>query len=399
MTAERLAGASIIRTSLFVSPVAAHVADNGNNVLEGLRVFRHGTFKDSMGFERTWEPLHLDEMVMYHNHLKEAGIFANVPVRTDHSFSVKDVVGYLTDVYRDKQDDSFLSVDIEFTEPDAYEKWQRGTLRSRSLEVGMYETNDGASYYPVVMGLAFVDIPAVEGLHGKEKSNGTVYFSQARTIEQENNRMNLEEFLAACRYAEWETAATYAQAVADWEKAANYALALEQHAQHAQALGITATHSAPPANPPQGGGNYTFQIGGQPVSDFGQVQRELSTLEAFQRETIKANRENFITSLAERNIILAPQAEHLKGLVETMSVDQFKKFQEAYQGEGAPATLLQNHGAPAGSQPPAAATTAEQMSIQEEVVHRLKDSGMTDEQIQKTAAFQKLQSLKTGQNG
>ena len=52
--------------------------------VEGMPVFRSGTFRDSMGFQNTWESMHMREMVLHYNHLKDSGIFADVPVRAGH---------------------------------------------------------------------------------------------------------------------------------------------------------------------------------------------------------------------------------------------------------------------------------------------------------------------------
>jgi hypothetical protein len=132
------------------------------HVISGIRIFRAGSFSDSMGVRSEWTVEDLDAMVANFTKLRSNGILPNVPVRADHSRSINSVVGYFTNLYREGD---YLLADMELTEPDAVGKYQRGTYRSRSAEIGVYVTNDEQVYWPTVLGLAFCDIPAVEGLH------------------------------------------------------------------------------------------------------------------------------------------------------------------------------------------------------------------------------------------
>jgi len=159
------------------------VNENGRHELQNLRIFKLGTFADSVGEVHTWDDIHFDQMIAHFHLLRDAGIFPDVPFRADHTLSVKDVVGYITGVYRDPEDPNFLDCAFEFVDPHAYQQWIDGKFRARSLEVGMYETNEGATFWPVVMGCAFVDIGAVEGLYAKQRSVAS--FSQVITDDKE----------------------------------------------------------------------------------------------------------------------------------------------------------------------------------------------------------------------
>ena len=145
-------------------------ADSGGKTILSVPVFRAGTFKDSMGDQHTWTIEHLSQMVFNFNMLRERGTLPNVPVRDQHkSFfgSGGSVVGFVEGLRVEGQDEkgnALLVADLEITEPDAFGKIERGTWRSRSSEIGFYEDNDEAMYWPVFMGLAWVDLPAVEGL-------------------------------------------------------------------------------------------------------------------------------------------------------------------------------------------------------------------------------------------
>lgn len=381
----------VIPTMAFASSVKTSETDKGTHLIEGIRIFKAGTFADSMGVVRTWEHVHLDQMVMHFKLLKENDFFPNVPVRVDHSWSARDVVGYFVDVYRDPEDENFLAATIEITEPDAFEKWERGTYRSRSLEVGMYETNgeNPQVYFPVVMGLAFVDIPAVEGLHAKGTSPGT--FSQQLQDDDKETAVTEQEFLRACEYAAWLDAANYAQAQADEEAAINYAAAIEAHQANAAALGLSANHSA--AQP------VAFRVGGQPTQDGIAVQRHIDGLEAFRRETIDSGRASYVDDLAKFGKIGQPQVESLKNLVKGMTDEQYDAFKASYDSAGT-AAIFGQFGQQSGGDPApggAVGTTAEQIADLEEIVQNHRRRGATEEAIKEMASFKKLQTLKAQQ--
>lgn len=153
--------------TLDTPPVAGHA-------VVGMKIFRVGSFKNSAGESTKWTAADLRQMVENFHALRSNGIFPNIPVRENHGRDVREVVGYFTDL---RVDGKFLVADLDLTEPTAAERYTRGTYRARSLEVGSYETNNGEVYYPTVMGLAFCDIPAVEGLYAAAVSSydkGTV---------------------------------------------------------------------------------------------------------------------------------------------------------------------------------------------------------------------------------
>src|ERR1035437_5369846 len=136
--------------------------EGANGMVRGMKVFRTGSLKDSLGRQHTWTPEELDAIVTHFDQLRTSGAFPYVPVRVDHSASADSVVGYFANLARDGD---FIVADVEFTEPEALAKWERGTYRGRSLEISAYETNDEQRCWPVALGLAFVDLPAVEGLY------------------------------------------------------------------------------------------------------------------------------------------------------------------------------------------------------------------------------------------
>lgn len=392
----------VIPTAKFAHEPLHSVNAQGNNVLENLRVFRTGTFTDMFGFQHTWDDTHLDLMVMHFTLLRDSGVFPDVPLRADHGSSVLGVVGYYQDLYRDREDPQFLSATVEFTEPEAWEKWQRRTWRSRSIEIGMYETNDNRSYWPVVMGLAFVDIPAVEGLHGRQRDPH--HFSQAIMDNEEGSMQppdinkDPEGWTKAVQYAAWLEAANYAKACEDWEKAVVYAKALEDEAAAQNppappappAPGI-APHAAPPAPTPAPVAQ--FRVNAQQTSEFARIQAHIDTLEQFRSETVNMGRRSFIEKLAEDGKIAAAQVDHLSAHALSLNDDQFAGFRASY--ENAPKLSLfgnQGHqdttpGAPGTKDVP---TAEDQLDIAEEIVLQHRRTGMSEDKVVKTESYRKL---------
>jgi len=396
---------SSIKTQHYASSVNVRSTEKGSKILEGIRIFKQGTFADSMGIEHTWTDHHLSLMSLHFRLLRDGGFFPNVPIRVDHSWSAKDVVGYFVDVYPATDDPAFLAADIELTEPDAFEKWERGTYRSRSLEVGMYETNEGVAYWPVIMGMAFVDIPAVEGLHAR---NASQYGFSQRVEDKENpGQMHFPDrnvdmaawtaavnadpdgFQRACTYAEWEIAANYAKACDDWTRAAIYAQALadEETARHARQ---------------QAGQPATFRVNGSETADHASVQRHIDTLETFRTETIQGGRAEYVRSLTSDHKIAAPMEASLLALVATMDEAQFAAFKAGY--DAAPsATLFGQHGVQPGDttnpqggtnpgEPGSGSGVTEKDDLTE-IIRNHQRSGKSPEFIKGTQSFKRLTAI------
>lgn len=426
---------SVISTQAFAAKIKVEKTSKGSHILRGLRIFKKGTFKDSMGMERTWEDTHLEQMAFHYTLLKDGGFLPNVPVRVDHSFSVQNVAGYFLNVYREKDDSSFLAADVEITEPDAYAKWERGTYRSRSLEVGMYETNDGAMYWPVILGLAFVDIPAVEGLHGRSQGD-TAYFSQ--TLQDNDKEKDMSEGQGqGAGTGEGQgtgtgTPGTEGQGTgtgtgdggtgtgtpgtgtgengggaagggdgagdAGGNGGTSTGTGDTGGTGEGAGGGAPASHSRPPAGTP-----FTFRVNGQPVTDFNAVQQHITVLENFRSETSKTNKHSFVDKLVADGKIGANQLDEFKAHVETLDDSGFASFSKLW--EKAPKmSILSPHGFQpngdgnnngGGSTP----NLQEQFEIEKQTVEQLQRSGMTKEQIEKSSAFQRMTTLQAQLSG
>lgn len=327
---------------------------DGTGFVRKLKIFKSGTFADSLGIRRTWTPEHLAQMVSNYDILKTSGIFPDVPVRADHRSSVMSLAGYFDNL---STDGVFLYADIEFTEPEMFGRFERRTFRGRSMEVGFYEDNDESLYWPVVLGTAFVDIPAVEGLYGKTHilmSND----KETTAVEPTKFRVNGAEVT--------DTAAVQA---------------------HISNLEATLAAAPKPV---------AFRINGAETADPQAVQTHIATLETFASEQRDTGRKAFVNSLVKAGKLPAPQEESVVALVvgtkdlPGMSDAQYEAFKASY--EGAPVIgLFQQHSQI--TNPTGEGNTADDARKRDEdIVAMHRRSGMTEDQIKATASYQRLQA-------
>lgn len=167
-------------------PTFEKVDDNGKKVLRVLNIpiFRSGQFKDSMGDLFSFDKFGIDSFMRNFGHLKDTGIFTMPPVRAGHPHPfnngrMESVIGYITDIRvetrtapHDNQEYDYLLADLDILRSDAQENIESGLWFNRSIEIGPYEDNSGQEYAPVVLGVAYVDIPAVEGLNFNKNQEG-----------------------------------------------------------------------------------------------------------------------------------------------------------------------------------------------------------------------------------
>lgn len=396
---------TVIRSCSFGATLTERESDLGNPVVQGLRIFRTGTFTDFFGNEATWEDHHLDLMVAHFTLLRDSGALPHIPVRIDHGWSMEDVIGYLDSVYRDPEDPQFLAGDIEFTEPEAYERYKRGTYRNRSIEIGPYETNAGATYFPVVRGLAFVDLPAVEGLHSKNKKDGLTSFHVMTDKKEESSvDMNDPGWPAAAAYAQWVKDAEYAQwevdaKYAQWVVDATYAQALVDQAVVTNTTNGTQNTTSHAALQQVG---YNFRIGNETTQDFARVQahidgltQEVTVLRQFRDETQNSVRTEFVAGLADSGAIAAPMAESLTALALTMTPEQFEAFRATY-ALAPSASLFGRYGDTQPAAPAAGDPQAQELDTNVEVLRNFRRAGQDVEWIKKTKAYAAVAAVNPG---
>ena len=356
--------------------------DSGQQVLlvQDVAVFRSGTFADSMGMVNTWEGIHLDQLVAHFDMLRSRNIFPDVPVRDGHpGFFLSGtegngkVVGYHTGLRTEERTSlhdgnqyTYLIAEYEIIDPEAQEKIHSGLWRSLSSEVGRYVTNDGAEFWPVYWGVAYVDIPAVEGLKGF--SNGTRYIIEEESVSNAKT-VNKPEL------------------------------------------------PAPPTDPPTGdelptGGTgvvhsgerppFVFSIGGNETSNFAAVQSYVTALESeveglrqFRTETVEAGRNSFVESLASSGRLLASQLPDTKQFAQTLSDEQFAAWKATM--EAAPANpILANYDSSGGSEPtPAGAVgvAAERAATLRGIIKQHQRAGLSADKIKATNSYKELATL------
>lgn len=352
--------------------------DDGKLMMERVAVFRTGTFRDSMGSQNTWEPIHLKQMVDNYEHLRDNKVLEGVPVRHGHpGWLVNNtpgtgaVVGWHNSLSvetmkapHDDQEYDFLLADYEILDEQAKAAIESGLWRNRSSEIGTYLTNAESEHWPVYMGVAYVDIPAVEGLNfsspnGAPAPRVYVMFNQKETL------------------------------VGDTSPAAP-----QQGAQAQTAPAGTQQHGAPaaPAQP------FVFSVAGGNTSDFAAVQAHITSLEGFQAETVKANRENFVKALCASNKLPVTKQDSYSKFALGLTAEQYADWTGTFDDVEVPA-LLGNHGGGVanGGQAPAQHTAAQgaatEILILREQVSMHKSAGVPKGTIEKMGSYTKLKAL------
>jgi hypothetical protein len=348
--------------------VAAEIRDDGTARYEDVPVFRSGTFRDSMGFQHTYEPEHMEQIVFNHGLLKGRGIFGSPPVREDHSVSIKNTIGYAEDLKASagRTGQTFLLASFEVTEPEAVAKIERGTFRFRSAEIGYYETNDEALYWPVFMGFAFVDIPAVEGLdqYARSPEQHFSMFVPGRSDHKEPP-MGTE---------------TPHQFSLKGVKTNDFA-AVQARLDELEAI---------VAAPPKPAEPHAFRVGGSEVRDVAAVQQSIDRLETFRTETLKAARANFVKGLAAADVIKATDIEKFQAHVDKLSDEEFDSFKALYTDAEGNDLFARHDDGSTGGTPTPTDDTLSQAEIDQQVVADFKRAGMKPAEIAKTPAGQRL---------
>jgi hypothetical protein len=342
---EQVGKLSVFNMTVGVDGHESETSASGSTIVKRVEIFKAGTFTDAFGEAREWTLEHLLIMVNNFNNLRSSDKFPNVPMRRDHSWSIDGVIGYIANLAVEGET---LVADLEFTEPEDFDKFSRGTYRSRSIEIGAYEDNDGITYWPVVMGLAFVDIPAVEGLH-RAAGRPVASYTLQRTKEPD---------------------------VPD-----------------------------KPAEPEK----FVFSLNGQETTDYAAVNKyiarmegeltaeraKVATLEAFATEQKTTARHNFVSALATDKKVAATQVDGLKALVESLSDEQWEAFQKSY--DNAPVNSLLGEHTDGVTNPNGDTQTdprKAEIDTLEEILSLHRKSGLSDDAIARTKSAQRLAALK-----
>lgn len=367
--------------------------DNGTVVVQNQAVFRSGTFRDSMGIQSTWEALHIDQMKMHFDLLRERGIFDQIPVRDGHPGWLVSgmegngkVMGWHTNLTSTEAENALgkfqvLFADYEITADEYKAKFLAGHFRNRSSEVGEYTSNTEATYWPTYMGVAMVDIPAVEGLNGFSKFSAAP--NQAVEYRDEQGR-TFHVFMDE-REAPPVSGTVNQPPVAPVVPQVPPVPPVQQHTQ--------------PQAPAQQVQPFVFKINGNDSTDFTAVQAHVATLEAFRKETYESNVKSFIADLASPSVnkILASQIPSTEAFAFGLTPEQFASWKATF--EAAPAQpVLGTYGAQGAPTEGTGASNEQsederELVIAEGVVAQHKRGGMTPAQIEQTASYKKMTAL------
>jgi hypothetical protein len=337
---------------------------NGTKIIRGVEVFRTGTFRDSMGEQRTWSKKELRKMAENFTILRDADIFPDPPMRRDHSWSVDKVMGYITEVYMKGEK---LVVDYQVVDPAEVDHLINGKYRKVSSEIGMYSDNDDNPYWPVLMGVAYVDIPAVQGLHSKSRDGEPNFFHFTET--QEDTNVDPKDDKAPQRPSSFRI-----KGVDTNDHAAVQAYITELEARPVAA---------------------SFRVNGAETLDAAAVQQHIDVLEGFRQEARDGNRAAFVKGLETDGKIVATQTEMLTELAKDMSDVQFEKFQASYK-DAPKLGILANHGQTGKGGLPVEQAQAkdDEIAILEGQINQFRLVNMSDERIQATKAYKRLTALK-----
>lgn len=389
-TLERPQSTFYVSSGFGIRPSAMFRKKDNTLRVERQPVFRSGTFRDSAGFQNTWEPIHIDQMVSNFNYLREQRRLVDIPARHGHpgwlinnTPGTGAVVGWHTSLVAEEMDSPFgdgkftyILADYEILDPEAARNVEAGLWRNRSAEVIHYTTNDEAEFWPVYAGFAFVDIPAVEGLN----------FSR-----NDNNASNGARFFVMLD-----------KEIPVTQPAGAPAPANQTGAQPVLPFSVDSRFTAPTTQTgqvaPQAGANAVFSINGQPTSDFAAVQNHINTLEGFRRETIESARTDFVDTLLGANVFLASAKDDLVAYAKSLSDEQFAAWRGMYAHVQANPILAQ-HGAPAaGTQgtPQSGALQGQPTPAQEEIetakgiVAMHRNAGTPEAKLKDMPSYKKL---------
>lgn len=287
---------------------AAHFRkDNGVLKVEGMPVFRSGTFRDSWGDQFTYEELHIQQMITHWNYLTSSKIFADVPVRLGHPGFLGaapmqgQVIGWHTQLstakmkapHEDEEYDYVLA-DYEILDMEAAAGIERGLYRNRSAEIGRYRTNKEVEYWPVYMGVAYVDIPAVEGLQFQSNNSA--------------GRSPVKYFII------------------DKEMSVTGQIPMNAPGQAASAAsGTNGTGGLPFAI-----GAQAYRVNGQVTTDANAIQSHIEVLEQFRTQVTDQIRNDFVGMLAAMQRISVHDVPNQQAFARSLSGEQFAAWRATW---------------------------------------------------------------------
>lgn len=339
--------------------------DNGSNslVVKNIAIFRSGSFKDSWGDTHTYSKFEMDSFARNFSHLSDNSIFDPV-VRAGHPGMTNDrlasVIGYIRNIEVENRQSlqgvsyDYLIAELEIIDKDAIEKIKSGLWNKRSAEIGAFEDNDNNIYAPAVLGVAYVDVPAVQWLDWS-KNHDT---DNIQLFDKEG----LEEM-----------------------------------------TGMPKVH--------------VFHIGGNDTSEFSRVQDYITNIEAkfaaasgeistlkteneslkttndalaeFKKEALSTARHSYIDSLAASGKILETGKTEAYAMVDMFTEEQFTAYKKV-MGDAAPNPIFGAYGNQEQDENKVPDEKADEISVYKSVIQDLRGVGRSIDSIKKTQAYAKV---------
>ena len=360
---------SLLETYSITSVLEAPVGVTGTDmIVRDVKVFKVGAFRNSNGQRNEWTADRLQRAVDNFNTLRRSRIFPDVPIRLDHTKSMRDVVGYFHEL---RFDGTYLVADIMFTKKSAYDEYQGGHLRNVSLEIGQYETNDEVLYDDVVQGLAFVDIPAVEGLHQRPTGEETMG-TKSETPDPQEPVTDPQTPDPTKPDPATPDPATPAPDPAT--PAPDPAPAVEVN-----------------VNEHGRGTVQTFRVNGREISDHAAVQTHIDGLEKFIADTRTATRNSFVDDLVKGNKILAAQTEAFQKHVASLDDEQFTAFRSLHETLPA-ANLFGKHDTTTSPDVAQAQDRVAEVALAREIIQQFRRQGKDQAFIERQPQWKTVQA-------
>lgn len=361
--------------------------DNDILVLLGQPVFRSGEFADSMGREHLWEDIHIQTMASNFNLLKETNTFADVPIRVDHpgfmgGAVMGSVIGYHENVVTEKRvspvdgvEYTYLLADLHIIKAEAQQDILNGLFRNRSAEIGPYVSNNKAEYWPTYQGVAYVDIPAVEGL--KQYSKGPTTpdtFSILMEEKMTGSTVDPSKIAPAAQ-----------------PSATPFAFSLP---------GVSGGNAiTTDFSKVQELLNTQFGKINELTADIAQRDTRIATLEAFEKETRDEARISFAKGLVASNKVLASDEDETIEFCKGLTPEAFASYAKL-MGNAPENPVLGNYGspnpqysAPGATQRTEANEKDDRMAILRGQVEMHQRAGKTQEQIKQFKSYKELVEL------
>jgi len=366
---------------------------NGPLMVEGMPIFRSGTFRNSWGEATSWTDFHINQMVANFNNLKDSGIFADVPVRSSHPEpwfrnSTDEVIGYVTSLTAAKRnhpatgvEHNYLLANYEVTDPAAAAKIEKKTYRNRSAEVGMYVDNTEAEYYPVLMGFAYVDISAVEGLNFGKHADIRRYAldEEGVLVGDANNTDETEEEVVT---PESDVDETPDDEIVDEEE-------VTEEVSDETPEETPVTEETPPATSTNSASStvtdsFSVNFAGRTITSAAEAQALIDSLSG----VVVEDRNQYVNRMFSSGRITAGMKDGLAEFTAGLSIDQWGQFRRIFEDSPVVPAIAFRTGTPDES------SNEEVKELSQVVEHLTRALG--EERVKETPSYQRLQVIKEG---